>query len=73
VQSGRTSGDRGLREELHAAAGRTPAATAGSASDARGRAQELRGEAAIKVLERRSNHRADAQSQPEVEVEVESR
>ena len=41
MQSSGPSGDRSLQEALRAAVEHTPAATAGSASETRGRAQEL--------------------------------
>ena len=66
MESGSQSGDRRLQEALRTAVERTLAATAGSASDTRGRAQELRddvakrGQDARDAVSRRGQEARDA-------------
>ena len=68
MESSGPSGDRSLQEALRAAVERTLAATAGSASDTRGRAQELlddvakRGQEARDTVSRRGQEARDASS-----------
>ena len=66
MESSGPSGDRSLQEALRAAVERTLAATAGSASDTRGRAQELlddvarRGQEARDTVGRRGHEAREA-------------